>query len=100
MITIGKARIRFAALALLVAITTLVPTLPAALAVPSAPGTVIDDFEDGDSSDWGFFGGNAAGGGGGVLADRPAEGGFYFSTGWGGNGTASGFYGGDVQEPP
>ncbi|MBE2224916.1 MAG: hypothetical protein IAF02_25470, partial [Anaerolineae bacterium] len=56
--------------------------------------TVIDDFEDGNSSDWGFFGGNAAGGGGGVLSDRPYEGTYYFSTGWGGNGTASGFYGG------
>ncbi|MBE2223511.1 MAG: family 16 glycosylhydrolase, partial [Anaerolineae bacterium] len=55
---------------------------------------VIDDFEDGDSSDWGFFGGNAAGGGGGVLSDRPYEGTYYFSTGWGGNGTASSFYGG------
>ncbi len=45
-------------------------------AVPPAVGTVIDDFEDGDSSDWGFFGGNNAGGGGGVLADRPYEGAF------------------------
>jgi hypothetical protein len=58
------------------------------------PISVIDDFEDGDSSDWTFFGGNAAGGGGGVSADRPKEGSFYLSTGWGGNGTASGFYGG------
>ena len=31
------------------------------LAVPDAPGVVIDDFEDGDASDWSFFGGNAAG---------------------------------------
>ncbi len=62
----------------------------------AAPGdlTIIDNFEDGDSSDWGFFGGNAAGGGGGVLDDRPQEGNYYFSTGWGGDGTASGFYGG------
>ena len=58
------------------------------------PPTVIDDFEDGDSADWVFFGGNNAGGGGGVLDDRPYEGVFYFSTGWGGQGTASGFYGG------
>jgi beta-glucanase (GH16 family) len=59
-----------------------------------APATVIDDFEDGDVSDWVFFGGNAAGGGGGLLGDRPYEGAGYFSTGWGGEGTASGFYGG------
>ena len=63
-------------------------------AVPNAAGSVIDNFEDGDSSDWGFFGGNNAGGGGGALADRPQEGAYYFSTGWGGQGTASGFYGG------
>jgi beta-glucanase (GH16 family) len=55
---------------------------------------VWDDFEDGDSSDWFFFGGNNAGGGGGVLGDRPQEGSFYFSTGWGGQGSASVFYGG------
>ena len=62
---------------------------------PAAPSlAVFDDFEDGDSSDWGFFGGNAAGGGGGVLADRPKEGAFYFSTGWGGQGSGSVFYGG------
>lgn len=68
---------------------------PAAIgAVPNAPGTVLDDFDDGDASDWGFFGGNAAGGGGGAQADRPAEGSHYLSTGWGGNGTDSGFYGG------
>jgi beta-glucanase (GH16 family) len=65
-----------------------------AAAVPPAPGTVFDDFEDGDAGDWAFFGGNAAGGGGGALGDRPAEGSFYFSTGWGGNGTDSSFYGG------
>ena len=34
------------------------------------------------------------------LADRPKEGGFYFSTGWGGNGTASGFYGGTFKNLP
>jgi beta-glucanase (GH16 family) len=63
-------------------------------AVPIAPGTVIDDFEDGDISDWIFFGGNAAGGGGGIATDRPKQGANYMSTGWGGEGTASGFYGG------
>jgi beta-glucanase (GH16 family) len=70
-----------------------VPLITAA-AVPDAVGVVIDDFEDGDSSDWGFFGGNNAGGGGGVLSDRPYEGTYYFSTGWGGEGSASVFYGG------
>ena len=55
---------------------------------------IIDDFEDGDTSDWGFFGGNNAGGGGGPLGDRPQAGDYYLSTGWGGEGTASGFYGG------
>ena len=64
------------------------------LALAAAPDALIDDFEDGDASDWFFFGGNAAGGGGGALSDRPYEGSFYLSTGWGGNGTASGFYGG------
>ncbi len=58
------------------------------------PDVIIDDFEDGDTSDWGFFGGNNAGGGGAPLGDRPQEGSFYFSTGWGGEGSASGFYGG------
>lgn len=60
----------------------------------NADPIVFDDFEDGDSLDWIFFGGNAAGGGGGTLSDRPQEGSFYLSTGWGGNGSASGFYGG------
>jgi hypothetical protein len=60
----------------------------------NATPIVFDDFEDGDSSDWIFFSGNAAGGGGGVLADRPQEGSFYLSTGWGGQGSASIFYGG------
>ncbi len=63
-------------------------------AVAPAGATVIDDFEDGDAGDWGIFSGNNAGGGYGVLSDRPQEGGFYLSTGWGGEGTASGFYGG------
>ena len=61
------------------------------------PPTIIDDFEDGDASDWIFFGGNNAGGGGGALGDRPQEGSFYFSTGWGGEGTASDFYGGTFK---
>ncbi len=68
---------------------------------PAAPSLAVwDDFEDGDSSDWFFFGGNAAGGGGGVLADRPQEGSFYFSTGWGGQGSASVFYGGAFKNVP
>jgi beta-glucanase (GH16 family) len=71
-----------------------------AWAVPPAPGAVFDDFEDGDTTDWGFFGGNAAGGGGGPLGDRPQDGSFYFSTGWGGEGTDSGFYGGMFRNLP
>ncbi len=67
---------------------------------PPPEMVVFDDFEDGDTSDWGFFGGNAAGGGGGPLSDRPQEGNFYFSTGWGGQGTASGFYGGAFKNIP
>lgn len=58
---------------------------------------IIDDFEDGNSSDWGFFGGNNAGGGGGTLSDTPKEGNFYLSTGWGGEGTSSSFYGGSFK---
>ncbi|MDJ0497924.1 MAG: carbohydrate binding domain-containing protein, partial [Acidimicrobiia bacterium] len=61
--------------------------------ISDAP-VVIDDFEDGVVSDWGYFGGNDAGGGYGVGTDRPQEGAFYLSTGWGGKGSASGFYGG------
>jgi len=72
----------------------------AAWAVPSIPGEVFDDFEDGDTSDWGFFGGNNAGGGGGPAGDRPKEGSYYLSTGWGGEGTASGFYGGAFKNLP
>lgn len=72
-------------------LTVFLAPLSLAAAVPDA---VIDDFEDGDASDWFFFGGNNAGGGGGALSDRPQEGSFYFSTGWGGEGTASDFYGG------
>jgi hypothetical protein len=67
----------------------------------AAPELMVwDDFEDGDSSDWFFFGGNNAGGGGGVLADRPQEGAFYLSTGWGGQGSASVFYGGAFKNIP
>lgn len=73
----------------------LAPTRQAKVALAAVvPDAVIDDFEDNDTSDWGFFGGNSAGGGGGPASDRPYEGGFYFSTGWGGEGTASGYYGG------
>jgi beta-glucanase (GH16 family) len=68
---------------------------------PAAPSLAVwDDFEDGDSSDWIFFGGNQAGGGGSVLADRPQEGAFYFSTGWGGRGSISVFYGGAFKNIP
>ena len=84
--------------------TALSAALVAGLAVvaPTSAGAagaplVFDDFEDGDVSDWGFFGGNAAGGGGGALNDRPKEGSWYFSTGWGGDGTNSGFYGGTFK---
>ena len=69
-------------------------TAAPASAATELPATMIDDFDDGDASDWGFFGGNNAGGGGGTLDDRPQQGSHYFSTGWGGEGTASGFYGG------
>ncbi|MDJ0959802.1 MAG: carbohydrate binding domain-containing protein [Acidimicrobiia bacterium] len=83
---------------LILALTLGMLGLPAIIGTPAQgiePGlTAIDDFEDGDSSDWTFFGGSEAGGGGGVLADRPYEGSNYFSTGWGGRGTISGFYGG------
>ena len=89
--------IRLYAIVLALALSML--SLPV-LAVPLAPGVVFDDFEDGDVSDWGFFGGNAAGGGGGAATDRPKEGSFYLSTGWGGNGTASGFYGGMFKNLP
>ena len=60
------------------------------------PSAIIDNFEDGDASNWFFFSGNSAGGGGGVMDDRPAEGAYYLSTGWGGGGSTSGFYGGFV----
>ncbi len=88
------------ALAAALAAGTLVATQSTSSAVPPAPGSVFDDFEDNDTSDWGFFGGNMAGGGGGALDDRPKEGSYYFSTGWGGEGTASGFYGGAFKNLP
>ena len=81
-------------LAALSLLTVIVAIAPPSEAVPIAPGTVIDDFDDGDASDWGSFGGNAAGGGVGIADDRPKEGTHYLSTGWGGQGTTSGFYGG------
>ncbi len=56
--------------------------------------TLIDDFEDGDTTDWGYFGGNNAGGGFGPASDRPHDGSYYLNTGWAGDGTNSGFYGG------
>ncbi|MDJ0952911.1 MAG: hypothetical protein QNJ81_04470, partial [Acidimicrobiia bacterium] len=88
------------ALALIMSVLGVAGVQQAADAVPTAPGDVFDDFDDGDTSDWIFFGGNAAGGGGGPLSDRPAEGPFYLSTGWGGDGTASGFYGGFFKNLP
>ena len=57
------------------------------------PTIIIDDFEDNDVSDWGYFGGSNGGGGFGVGDDRPQDGSYYLSTGWGGGG-AGGFYGG------
>lgn len=78
---------------ILISLFVIIDSSPAG-AVPSAGAVVIDDFEDGDAGDWGFFGGNNAGGDGGTLDDRPYEGTYYLSTGWGGQGTASGFYGG------
>lgn len=62
---------------------------------PEEPSEVVfDNFEDGNTSDWSFFGGNQAGGGGGPFSDRPLEGSYYMSTGWGGQGSSSVFYGG------
>ena len=62
--------------------------------MPGAPPpVVIEDFNDGDVSDWGYFGGSQGGGGYGVATDRPYEGSHYLSTGWGGSG-GGGFYGG------
>ena len=82
------------ALLMVAAVLALPAVSPQALGVPPAGGTVIDDFNDGDASDWAFFGGTAAGGAGGALDDRPYEGAYYLSTGWGGGGSASVYYGG------
>ena len=73
-----------------------------AVGVPTSAGAadlaVFDDFEDGSASDWGFFGnGKDAGGGGVVAGDRAAEGMHYLSTGWGGQGTTSVYYGGTFK---
>ena len=90
----GRTTGRLMILLIAVMVATSVLAGGMSLAVPAAGGAVFDDLEDGDTSDWGFFGGNNAGGGGGPLSDRPQEGSFYFSTGWGGQGSASVFYGG------
>jgi beta-glucanase (GH16 family) len=79
---------------------TLVAVQSGTSAIPPEPDDIFDDFDDGDISDWGFFGGNEAGGGGGPASDRPQAGSGYFSTGWGGNGSASGFYGGTFKNLP
>ena len=78
----------------LMGFTLMATVLAVSPSTASAADTVIDDFNDGDTSDWVFFGGTNAGGGGGPASDRPYEGAGYFSTGWGGKGTDSGFYGG------
>ena len=79
-----------------------VSVLPASssVAVADAEFVVIDDFNRADPVEWGFFGGNNAGGGGGLADDRPYEGSHYLTTGWGGEGTASGFYGGAFRNFP
>jgi beta-glucanase (GH16 family) len=91
------------ATAMMLLASLLVSVLPAssARAVPDAEPVVIDDFNRVAADlDWGFFGGNAAGGGGGLATDRPYEGSGYLTTGWGGQGTASGFYGGAFRNFP
>jgi beta-glucanase (GH16 family) len=84
------------ATAMLLLASLLGSVLPAssAGAAPDAEPVVIDDFNREDPVHWGFFGGNNAGGGGGLASDRPYEGSHYLTTGWGGRGTDSGFYGG------
>ena len=101
-ITRGNRKAGLLAIALLMvaALLALPGASPNALAVPPASGTVFDNFDDGDVSDWIPFGGNAAGGGGGADSDRPKAGSHYYGTGWGGNGTASGFYGGTFKNLP
>ncbi len=71
----------------------------------SAPGsgevTVFEDFEEGDVSNWQFFGGaNGANGNGSIADGRPAEGNYYFSTSWTGAGSGSVFYGGFFNNIP
>jgi hypothetical protein len=85
---------KFVKRAIFIGLISFLLSITIVIQASAVPISVIDDFEDGDLSDWAFFGGNAAGGGGGVLADHPKEGLFYMSTGWGGDGTTSGFYGG------
>ncbi len=92
--------LRVALAAALAAGTIAVTTHPTTSAVPPAPGDVFDDFEDGDVADWIFFGGNGAGGGGGADTDQPKAGVYDLTTGWGGDGTASGFYGGTFKNLP
>jgi beta-glucanase (GH16 family) len=79
-----------------------VSVLPAssAGAVADAAPVVIDDFNRADPVEWGFFDGSNAGGGGGLADDRPYEGSGYLTTGWGGEGTASVFYGGAFRNFP
>ena len=81
--------------ALIAGLAVVAPTGAGAAGTP----VVFDDFEDGDVSGWVFFdNGVDAGGGGGIASDRPAEeSSYYFSTGWGGQGTTSGFYGGTFK---
>jgi beta-glucanase (GH16 family) len=85
----------FATVLLLLAalIASVLPTSTARAA--DAEPVVIDDFNraEGDLG-WVFFGGNEAGGDGGIASDTPKEGSGYLTTGWGGQGTESGFYGG------
>jgi beta-glucanase (GH16 family) len=94
------------ATAVLLLVSLLGSVLPASSARADGEPVVIDDFNRAEGDlDWGFFGGNNAGGGGGIATDRPYEGSGYFTTGWGGQGTASGFYGGafrnfDAQPVP
>ncbi|MFK8022911.1 MAG: carbohydrate binding domain-containing protein [Ilumatobacter sp.] len=89
-----------AAAALALGAAWVAPGASGVSAIEPEPAEIVDDFEDGDTSDWGFFGGVNAGGGGGPATDRPAQGGTYFSTGWGGEGTDSGFYGGTFKNLP
>jgi beta-glucanase (GH16 family) len=90
------------ATAVMLLASLLVSVLPAstARAVSDAEPVVIDDFNREADLDWGFFGGTGAGGGGGLASDRPYEGSHYLTTGWGGQGTASGFYGGAFRNFP